>query len=211
MKILEIIKNFRVIAAMRYLARSENQSETRFPLKLSRKAALSIDPEARFALGKKGLFQFGAASGAGFCRPSYLRMGSGAVVAVENGFSIGDNAYVILRRNARLQLGGGYINSNAQIVCAERITIGDGVAIADGVLIRDTDDHDLLAEGYERTQPVTIGDHVWIGQRATILKGVTIGDNAIVAAGAVVTRDVPANTVVAGVPARVIRENITWK
>ncbi|MCT3430976.1 hypothetical protein EFQ32_09720 [Limosilactobacillus fermentum] len=53
---------------------------------------------------------------------------------------------------------------------------------------------------------VTIGNDVWIGGKATILPGVTIGDNVVVAAGAVVTKDVPANTIVAGVPARVIKE-----
>ena len=54
--------------------------------------------------------------------------------------------------------------------------------------------------------PIVIGDKVWIGANATVLPGVTIGKGAIVAAGAVVTRDVPPNTIVAGVPARVVRE-----
>ena len=53
--------------------------------------------------------------------------------------------------------------------------------------------------------PIHIGKRVWIGSNATVLPGVTIGDGAVVAAGAVVTRDVPANTVVGGVPAKVIR------
>ncbi|MDE7192107.1 MAG: sugar O-acetyltransferase, partial [Clostridia bacterium] len=54
--------------------------------------------------------------------------------------------------------------------------------------------------------PVKIGNNVWIGAHATILSGVTIGDNAIIAAGAVVTKDVPQNTVVAGVPAKIIKK-----
>lgn len=53
--------------------------------------------------------------------------------------------------------------------------------------------------------PVVIGNNVWIGSNATILPGVTIGDNAVVAAGAVVTKDVPVNTVVAGVPAKIMK------
>jgi len=211
MRAIELLKNYRLFAARRYLARGNNQSENRIPLKLSRKAKMNIAPNAKFVLGKKAHFVFGASSGVGFCRSSYLSMGANSAISVDNGFSIGDNAYVIIRKNAALYLGGGYINSNAQIVCSQRITIGNGVAIADGVLIRDCDDHDIQYEGYQKTAPVVIGDHVWIGQRATILKGVTIGDNAIVAAGAVVTRDVPANALVGGVPAKVIRENVAWK
>ena len=53
--------------------------------------------------------------------------------------------------------------------------------------------------------PITVGKNVWIGSHATILSGVTIGDNSVVAAGAVVTKSVPANTVVAGVPARIVK------
>lgn len=211
MRAVELLRNYRVFAVRRYLSKENNKSENRMPLKISRKAKINIAPNAKFALGKNAHFVFGANSGAGFCRPSYLSMGSGATITVENGFSIGDNAYVIIRKNASLHLGGGYINSNAQIVCNQSITIGNGVAIADGVLIRDCDDHDIQYEGYQKTAPVVIGDRVWIGQRATILKGVTVGDNAIIAAGAVVTRDVPANTIVGGVPAKVIRENVTWK
>ena len=52
---------------------------------------------------------------------------------------------------------------------------------------------------------VTLGKNVWVGAHATILPGVTVGDNAVIAAGAVVTKDVPANTVVAGVPAKIIK------
>ena len=59
--------------------------------------------------------------------------------------------------------------------------------------------------------PIVIGNHVWIGARAIILKGVIIGDGAIIAAGAVVTHDVPAYTLAGGVPAKVIREGVEWK
>jgi acetyltransferase-like isoleucine patch superfamily enzyme len=58
--------------------------------------------------------------------------------------------------------------------------------------------------------PVHIGSHVWIGARALILKGVRIGDGAVVAAGSVVTRDVPSRALVAGNPAQVIREDVSW-
>lgn len=86
------------------------------------------------------------------------------------------------------------------------ILIGDGTLIGHQVVLA-TLNHD---EDPSRRQelhgaPIVIGKNVWIGAHATVLSGVTIGDGAIVAAGAVVTRDVPENTVVGGVPARVIR------
>lgn len=208
---IELIKNYKLIPVWRYICSKDNGSESRIPIKVSRKAKIRINPSARIIMGSKGHFVFGGASGKGFCRPSYLSMGSGSQLKVDQSFLIQDNSYVIIRGKAQLQLGSGYINSNAQIVCSEKITIGYGVAIADGVLIRDCDDHDLVYDGYQKTKPIVIGDHVWIGQKAMILKGVTIGDNAVIAAGSVVTKDVPANTLVGGVPAKPIKTNIEWK
>lgn len=87
------------------------------------------------------------------------------------------------------------------------ITIGDGTMIGMNVTIA-TLNHGLPLETRNTTypSPVVIGENVWIGSNATILPGVTIGNNAVVAAGAVVTKDVPEDTVVAGVPAKVIKK-----
>jgi acetyltransferase-like isoleucine patch superfamily enzyme len=84
------------------------------------------------------------------------------------------------------------------------------VAIGPDVFIRDSDSHLISGSDRSATEPIRIGDRVWIGARAVILKGVTIGDGAIVAAGAVVTRDVEAGTLVAGVPAKYVR-HATWE
>lgn len=116
--------------------------------------------------------------------------------------------------NGKLTLGHGYINAGTQIRCMESITIGDGCAIGRNVMIMDFDAHEITYEDGSKNQitaPISIGKHVWIGAGATILKGVTIGDNVVVGAGSVVTKNAPANTIVAGNPARVIRENIQWR
>lgn len=91
----------------------------------------------------------------------------------------------------------------------ERISIGPNTLIADFVSIRDADHTfavpgELLRDQPIQASPVVVGADVWLGHAATVLRGVTIGDGSIVAAGAVVTKDVPPNAIVGGVPARVI-------
>ena len=86
------------------------------------------------------------------------------------------------------------------------ITIGDGCQIGHNVVFA-TLNHGLLPEERKSTQPapIVLGKNVWVGSNATILQGVSIGNNAIVAAGAVVTKDVPSDAVVGGVPAKFIK------
>ncbi|KQP49270.1 hypothetical protein ASF44_01230 [Pseudorhodoferax sp. Leaf274] len=142
-----------------------------------------------------------------------LIIGRGARLSVHGGnFAFKSGAYVELFDNAQLRVGGGdgYISRGVSIECRREITIGAGVAISNDVIIRDTDSHALTDSARPMTQPVTIGDHVWIGARATILKGVNIGNGAIIAAGAVVAHDVPPAALAAGVPARVIRTGVAW-
>lgn len=86
------------------------------------------------------------------------------------------------------------------------VTLGDGCQIGHNVVFA-TLNHGLepVDRGTTYPAPIVLGRNVWVGSNATILQGVTIGDNAVVAAGAVVSRDVPANTIVGGVPARIIK------
>lgn len=86
------------------------------------------------------------------------------------------------------------------------VTLGDGCQIGHNVVFA-TLNHELAPKRRQITRPapIVLGRNVWVGSNATILQGVTIGDNAVVAAGAVVTRDVPANAIVGGVPARILR------
>ena len=101
---------------------------------------------------------------------------------------------------------GVFINACCHFQDHGGVTLGDGCQIGHNVVFA-TLNHELLPERRNVTHPapIVLGKKVWVGSNATILQGVTIGDNAVVAAGAVVTKDVPANTIVGGVPARVIK------
>jgi acetyltransferase-like isoleucine patch superfamily enzyme len=114
-------------------------------------------------------------------------------------FSIGDHSFV---------------GHNCSFLIAESVTIGKHCLLAGGVRVSDFDGHPADAEARRRNdpmpadsiQPIVIGDDAWIGAGAYILKGVRIGERAIIGAGSVVTADVPADAVAAGNPARIIRQ-----
>lgn len=146
-------------------------------------------------------------------QPSVLRLQEHARLRVGEAV-LGPGTQIVAGGQARVELGDHvYVTGNSQFLVTERLVVGSRCAIAFGVLVMDSDMHDLQVAGRPRrarTAPIHIGDDVWIGARATILKGVTIGDGAVVAAGAVVTSDVPAGTLVGGVPARVLATGVTW-
>lgn len=133
-----------------------------------------------------------------------------ARLTVDGPFSVYGNSYIRVFKNSHLILHGGFINENVQISCGDTIEIGEGATIGRDVCIRSFDGHTIEEDGYRISAPISIGRHVWIGQGATVLKGVTIGDGAIVAAESLVTKDVPAGAVVGGVPAKVLKENVRW-
>ena len=100
------------------------------------------------------------------------------------------------------------ISPGTRISASDEIVIGHSVMMANSVYITDSDWHGIYdrTARSERVTPVNIGDNVWLGDHSVVLKGVTIGENSVVAANAVVSRDVPANVVVAGNPARVVKQ-----
>ncbi|HET7489855.1 MAG TPA: acyltransferase [Acidimicrobiales bacterium] len=107
--------------------------------------------------------------------------------------------------DAVVQIGKGtYLNRNTEIVAFGSVAIGRDCKIARDVLIMDTDQHPVGSAPLQ-VRPVRIEDGAWIGSRALILKGVTVGRESVVGAGAIVTKDVPPFSVVAGPAARVIR------
>ena len=137
--------------------------------------------------------------------------------------SIGQCATIVGEPDDRVKLGvwgresdqgeiriGDYvlISPGCRISAGDKIIIGDSVMMANGVYITDSDWHGI----YDRSRradtvaPVIIKNNVWLGDGSKVLKGVTIGENSIVAAGAVVSKDVAANVIVAGNPAKVVKE-----
>lgn len=137
--------------------------------------------------------------------------------------------YVTLYGTLQSQSGGKIkmgdytrIGRGSIIRCLENVTVGSYTAIADGVVISDNGNHpidpvfrrkmkedaldgDMRLWKHSDHSPILIGENVWVCEGARINRGVTIGDNAIIAAGAIVTKDVPANSIVAGIPAKVIK------
>ena len=102
---------------------------------------------------------------------------------------------------------GVFINACCHFQDHGGVTIGDGCQIGHNVVFA-TLNHGLAPADRKHTYPapITLGRNVWVGSNSTILQGVTVGDNAVIAAGAVVTKDVPAGTVVGGVPAKFIKK-----
>lgn len=133
-------------------------------------------------------------------------------IAVQN------NGQVTLSKHAQ-------IGENSYILCVNKVEVGAYTAIAPHVTICDNNNHpvnpdlrktmrvtppghDLKTWKHSLNAPIKIGENCWIGTNVRICKGVTIGNNSIVAACSVVTKDVPANSIVAGNPARIVKENI---
>lgn len=144
-----------------------------------------------------------------------------SVVRVREGASLACEGVVSLQRGVRVVVDGGTLtlghgtNVNGlgtRLLCAQEITIGAFCTFSWDVQVLDNDFHAITVDGVERPSvaPVRLGDRVWVGTRAVVLKGVTIGDGAVVAAGAVVSSDVPAGAVVGGVPAKVIGRADSW-
>ena len=106
----------------------------------------------------------------------------------------------------RIRIGDRvFINSGTVLFSVVEVVIGNDVAIANEAYLMDSDSHGVEGRGVKEA-PIHIGDGSWIGARAMILPGVTIGSRCLVAAGAIVSRDVPDDTLVAGNPARVVRD-----
>lgn len=143
-----------------------------------------------------------------------IQIGSDCGLIINGRFIMFPGSKIIIASKGKVVVGNNsFIHSFTKLIAMEKIEIGDNCAISWDVQIMDSDIHSTIINGEisQETKPVKIGNYVWIGSKAIILKGVTIGDGAIVAAGSVVTKNVPPKAIVAGNPAKIVRENAGWK
>ena len=175
------------------------------------RCVISIEPSAVLAIDKS--FEVNASWFNDNRRryTSELRLADDSTLICHSDFKLYQGASIYVAPNAVLELKGekGFMNTNSTLNCFCHIEIGDDCGIGDNVTIADSDHHSI--DGNNPTAPIVIGNHVWIASNAMICKGVTIGDGAVVAAGAVVRIDVPPHCLVGGVPAKVLKENVEWR
>lgn len=142
--------------------------------------------------------------------------GNDNILYIGNDCVVNNTSIILDNENSEVRIGNKTSIAKAQIVSLEpyMIKIGEDCMLSYDIEIRNTDSHKI----YDKTtnkrinegNSISIGNHVWLGMRAIILKGVNIEDNSIIAGGSIVTKDVKANTIVSGNPAKLIKENIYW-
>ncbi len=143
--------------------------------------------------------------------------GRGNRLVLHAGVNLTNTTIEIDGHKCELSIGdGSVIGENCYLSCREcdtRLTIGDDCMFSRNVRLMTSDGHDIL-QGGSRNNPaknIVIGNHVWLADGVTILKGVHVGDGSVVGIQSLLTSSVPANTVSVGTPAKVIKENITWR
>lgn len=148
---------------------------------------------------------------------SRLFVGEGATLNILGEFKVDADCEIVIFNNAELTIHGSKLaysdaNEGLRIICGERIELMHDVGIGRNVMIRDTNgDHYMNTAGYRPTRPVIIGEKAWLCESCTIMPGVKVGRGGIVGACSMVTKSVPAHTLVSGSPAEVVRENVLWK
>ncbi|MCP4132657.1 MAG: acyltransferase [bacterium] len=138
-----------------------------------------------------------------------INLGKNVVIVGANGFKTNLTCYKANNHEGSITIGDNVLIMNGvRISSAAEIVIGDGCMLANFCYLTDADWHDIHDRTYSpgKTAPIILEKGVWIGDSAIIVKGVRIGENSVVGAGSVVTKDVPANVVVAGNPAAIVKK-----
>ena len=181
-------------------------------------AVFDIHPSARIMVGAPLLY--GNNPVRGMRMPTCLRMEAGTTLEIHGGpltrygngpYNLRYGAYIEIVNGGKLTIGQGAANVGLTVMCAKEVTIGNGVRIGRNVSIRVWNGpHVIINDHYRNHAPVHIENHVWLCTGCTIMPGVTVGEGAVVAANATVTKDVPPHSLVGGSPAKVLKENIEW-
>jgi len=134
-------------------------------------------------------------------------------LTVGRGTLLEPGCWLTLGPQARISVGDGcFLNRGTMLAALERIEIGDHVMFANGCFVGDSDHRyddpgiPITWQGFEPRGPVRIGANVWFGVNCVVTGGVEIGDRAVIGANSVVTKNIPAGTIAAGAPAKVLRE-----
>lgn len=127
-----------------------------------------------------------------------VRISAGSRIFVNGALEIGDNTF---------------IGVNSKLLSTSSVKIGRNCAISWNCQIADDDMHNMIIDGRKKasSSAIEIGDKVWIGSNTLIMKGVQIGYGSVIAAGSVVTKSFPPNSLIGGVPAKILKENIDWQ
>lgn len=170
-------------------------------IKLAASATIEMSEHASFEINRQDCIKTH--------ERSTLYLGENAHFKLNGRFTMHGHSSIMIHEGGILEIGNNTYLNGGSIDCSHHISIGNDCAIADDVRIMDNSWHAVNSQiGRGDTK---IGNKVWIATGAMILPGVKIGDGAIVAAGAVVTKDVPPTCMIAGVPAKVVKENVEWR
>jgi tetrahydrodipicolinate N-acetyltransferase len=183
------------------------------PIWLGSRTVLDGRERIEFADGgalRVGLGDFGLTSTAD---TSVIRVRPAARFRCEGVVSLQRGVRIVVDAGELVIGHGTNLNGLSKLLVADSLRIGAGCTLSWDCQILDHDFHSITVDGHERpsSAPVVLGDRVWIGTGAIVLKGVHIGSDSVVAAGAVVTRDVEAGTIVGGSPARTLGRVDSWR
>ena len=175
-------------------------------------SVIDLGKGARVILGD-GHFFVNCNKPSGTKAEAFLKLRENATLLVHHKVTLNYNATIEIHKGATVEIGSAHINSNAVILAADRITMGEEILISRGVFIYDSDHHPIINDAGEQInppRPVIIGNHVWIGLKSTLLRGTKIGDGAVIAANSLVGGKIKAGTMASGNPARSYSE-VRWR
>lgn len=153
------------------------------------------------------------------CRYSRSILENNGTIIINGNVQIGAGSKISVMKGGVLEFGNDFsITGQSQIICGKHIKFGDRCLLSWDILVMDTDFHKITELTGNKIinppAPIIFGNHIWIGCRATILKGVEIADNAIIAAGATITRSITDKNAIYGgngKDAGIIRRNVDWE